>query len=246
MVLVLLFSGPIYVTVEKTMDAFSGARELSIYVPFLLYNCLGFPLLISESGNEMNRVKCIVPSSYDMSEQELCQTIDGLHLVSSRAADPHGIECSSSSHLISTRDNVNPGKQRFHKQLSKNDFETQHAFLNSSKNRLSCSGSDLISRNSNCMGYEHGKVGACMYSPVPFSATDELMVTVSRAKSEYVMNNMPKVLWSSPFLLVPPSGSTTVLVPQASPNAAFMISVTSSPVAGPLTGRSCAITFQPR
>ncbi|PON37049.1 Vacuolar protein sorting-associated protein [Parasponia andersonii] len=239
-------NGPIYVTFEKMVDAFSGARELSIYVPFLLYNCCGFPLLILESGNKMNRVKCVVPSSYDMNEQELCPTIDGLCLVSSHASDPHGIECSSLSHVISTRDDVSPCKQRFHKQSSKNDFETRGTSLNSSKNRLSCSGSDLVSRNSNGMGYEHGKVGACMYSPVPFSAADELMVTVSRPQSEYVTNNMSKLLWSSPFLLVPPSGSTTVLVPQASPNAAFMISVTSSTVAGPLTGRSSAVTFQPR
>lgn len=228
------------------MDAFSGARELSIYVPFLLYNCCGFSLLISESGNERNRVKCILPSSYGMNEQELSETLDGLRLVSSHALDPHGMECSSSSLLISTRDDVNPRKQSFHKQSSKNELETPDDSLNSSNKRLSCSASDLISRNSNCMGYEHGKVGACMYSPVPFSAVDELMVTVSRAHSEHDTNNMPKLLWSSPFLLVPPSGSTTVLVPQASPNAAFMISVTSSAVAGPLAGRSSAITFQPR
>uniref|UniRef100_A0A803PHY5 Vacuolar protein sorting-associated protein n=1 Tax=Cannabis sativa TaxID=3483 RepID=A0A803PHY5_CANSA len=235
-------NGPIYVTVEKMMDAFSGARELSIYVPFLLYNCCGFPLLISESGNEIKTVKCIIPSSYDMSEQELCETKDGLRMISLHAADPHGIEYPSSSHLISIRDDFNPRRQRFYEQLNENDFDTGETLLKSSKNRLSRSGSDLFSRSSNCMGYEHGKVGACMYSPVPFYAAEELTVTVSRAHGD---NNMPK-LWSSPFLLVPPSGSTTVIVPQASQNAAFMISVTSSPVAGPLAGRSSAITFQPR
>ncbi|XP_062110985.1 uncharacterized protein LOC133822610 isoform X2 [Humulus lupulus] len=235
-------NGPIYVTVEKMMDAFSGAREISIYVPFLLYNCCGFPLLISESGNEIKRAKCIIPSSYDMSEQELWKTKDGLRMVSSHASDPHGIEYPSSSHLISIRDDFNPRRQRFYEQSNENDFDTRETSLKSSKNRLSWSGSDLFSRNSNCMGYEHGKVGACMYSPVPFYAAEELMVTVSKAHGD---NNMPK-LWSSPFLLVPPSGSTTVIVPQASQNAAFMISVTSSPVAGPLAGRSSAITFQPR
>ncbi|PIA41343.1 hypothetical protein AQUCO_02200037v1 [Aquilegia coerulea] len=32
-------NGPIYVTVEKTMDAFCGVREICIFVSFLLYNC---------------------------------------------------------------------------------------------------------------------------------------------------------------------------------------------------------------
>ncbi|EXB26144.1 Putative vacuolar protein sorting-associated protein 13C [Morus notabilis] len=254
--------GPTYVTIEKTTDAFSGARELSIYVPFLLYNCTGFPLLISEYGSQMNRVPSVISSSYDMGEQELYQTIDGLHLVSSiegsRASNPHVIECSSSSHVISTRNGVNPQKQRFrynslisenskeslHEQSSENDYKTQNASFNSSKNRLSSSGGDL--RNYNFMGYDRGKVGADMYSPVPFSAINELMVMLSRAQPDYVPENTSNLVWSSPFFLVPPSGSTTVLVPQSLPNAAFMISLTSSVVAGPLTGRSSAITFQPR
>lgn len=258
----MVYSGPTYVTIEKTTDAFSGARELSIYVPFLLYNCTGFPLLISEYGSQINRVPSVISSSYDMGEQELYQTIDGLHLVSSiegsRVSNPHVIECSSSSHVISTRNGVNPQKQRFrynslisenskeslHEHSSENDYKTQNASFNSSKNRLSSSGGDL--RNHNFMGYDRGKVGADMYSPVPFSAINELMVMLSRAQPDYVPENTSNLVWSSPFFLVPPSGSTTVLVPQSLPNAAFMISLTSSVVAGPLTGRSSAITFQPR
>ncbi|KAL5574177.1 hypothetical protein UlMin_023774 [Ulmus minor] len=257
-------NGPVYVTVEKIMDAFSGARELSFFVPYLLYNCIGFPLLISESGKEMNRVGGIIPSSYDLSEKELHQIKkDGLSLVScvdsSHAVDSHGTECPP-NHVISSRDSVYPRNQwplynslissnakgNDHESSSTNYSGIRNASSNRSKDKLSCTGGELTPRKSNFMGYEHGKVRAYMYSPVPFSATNEIMVRVSRAQYANVTENMPNLLWSSPFLLVPPSGSTTVLVPQSSPNAAYMISVTSNAVAGPLTGRASAITFQPR
>ncbi|XVF60869.1 hypothetical protein PTKIN_Ptkin08bG0082800 [Pterospermum kingtungense] len=48
------------------------------------------------------------------------------------------------------------------------------------------------------------------------------------------------------FPLLPQSGSTTILVPQPSSNAMFILSVTSSAIAGPFAGRTRAITFQPR
>ena len=140
---------------------------------------------------------------------------------------------------------VSDNSRKPNEQSSKINFESQHDSLYS-KNRLSSSHAELNSRNSNFTGYEHEKVVACIYSPASFSTDNELMVRVGRAHSEYVSENIPEFLWSSPFLLVPPSGSTTVLVPQSAPNSAYMISVTSSAVAGPLTGRSTAIIFQPR
>lgn len=256
--------GTTYVAVEKMMDAFSGARELFIYVPFLLYNCTGFPLLISESVTEMKGLNCTIPSSYDMVEQILLEEKkDGLSLVSStgnpNAKNPSSRESSSSSHIISTRDTVNPHKKRllcslissnsnenFIEPLSKNNLENQIASLSSSKDRLFSSNGGWASRNSNFIGYDHGKVRACMYSPIPFSSASEVMVRVSKCQPEHYTKDKPNSLWSSPFHLVPPSGSTTVLVPQSSQNSAFVVSVTSSAVSGPLTGRISAITFQPR
>ncbi|KAF3432303.1 hypothetical protein FNV43_RR27043 [Rhamnella rubrinervis] len=257
-------NGKTYVAVEKMMDAFSGARELFIYVPFLLYNCTGFPLLISESVTEMKGVSCTILSSYDMVEQiVLEEKKDGLSLVSStgnpHAKNPSSMESSSSSHIISTRDTVSLHKKRlicslissnsnenFIEPLIKNNVENQISSLSSSKDRLLSSNSGWASRNSNFIGYEHGKVRACMYSPIPFSAASELMVRVRRCQPERYTKDMPNSLWSSPFHLVPPSGSTTVLVPQSSQNASFVVSVTSSAVSGPLTGRISAITFQPK
>lgn len=253
--------GTTYVAVEKMMDPFSGARELFIYVPFLLYNCTGFPLLISESVTEMKQVSCTIPSSYDMFEQILEEKTDGLGLVLStnkpHTRDPSRMGGSSSERIISTRDNVISYKKRVHcnsissnlkenfiAPLSKDTLETQVASFSSSNNRLFSSNSG--STNSNFVGYDRGKVRACMYSPIPFSAASEFMVRVSRCWPEHNTKDMPNSLWSSPFQLVPPSGSTAVLVPQLSKHAAFVVSVTSISVPGPLTGRINAVAFQPR
>ncbi|XP_048318354.2 uncharacterized protein LOC107405745 isoform X2 [Ziziphus jujuba] len=258
-------NGKTYVTVEKMMDAFSGARELFIYVPFLLYNCTSFHLLISETVSEMNGVSATIPSSYDMADQLLLEEkSDGLSLVSSsgnpHAKDPQRMGSSSSCHIISTRNNANPlDKKRFPSNVtsssflessiepsSKNNFEDHIASFSSSNNILLRSKTGWTPKNSNFMGYEHGKVKACMYSPIPSSAAKEVMVRIRRCEPEHITKDMARTLWSSPFPIVPPSGSTTVLVPQLSSNTAFMVSVTSSSVSGPFSGRITAITFQPR
>lgn len=241
---------------EKTIDAFSGARELFIFVPFLLYNCTGFPLLVSHAADDMNGRGFIIPSCYDLVEHELLLgKKDGLSLLSLNQephamAPPSSLSSSAKNRIISTRENVNLHSARFHSKpfissdslsnshnmLDKIDLDGQKAFLNSPS----------TSSNPNSAGHEHGSVRACMYSPFPFSSTNEVMVRVSRCVPECVSETMPNSLWSSPFFLLPPSGSTTILVPKSSSNAAFMVSLTSSAVAGPLDGRTNAITFQPR
>ncbi|XP_062008854.1 uncharacterized protein LOC133725578 isoform X1 [Rosa rugosa] len=255
-------NGPMYVTVEKVMDAFSGARELFISVPFLLYNCTGFPLFISESASEMKGVSCIVPSCYDMVDQEVLQgKKDGLGLVSSNhnpnARDSYTMGSSSSRvHIVSIRDNATTHKEisfskplysedNYHELLSKHNLDRENSLSHSSQNRSSSS-SQLTSKDLNSSGYERGRVRACMFSPNLISSAGEVMVRVSRCMPEYVTEKMPNSLWSSSFPLIPPSGSTTVLVPQPSSNAAFVMSITSSAVAAPFAGRTSAITFQPR
>ncbi|KAL7090722.1 hypothetical protein ACP275_12G059000 [Erythranthe tilingii] len=74
--------GPLYVTMEKVMDAVSGAREILISVPFLLYNCTGFSLALSTSVNEMKEHNCVIPSCYNLDELNvLVQKKDGLGLI---------------------------------------------------------------------------------------------------------------------------------------------------------------------
>lgn len=245
--------GLLCVTVEKMMDAFSGARELFIYVPFLLYNCTGFPLNISECNSEMKGSHCTIPSCYVLVEDECLQgRKDGLSHLSfdqdSHLRAPHIISSGSSSSknnvLLSRRDAtshlgrviskpliLSSSSGPLQEQSDKHDLVCQKASFDK------CSSTDSIDTG-------RGEVKACMYSPHGVSSANEIMVRVSR--HEFVMENASHSTWSRPFLLIPPSGSSTVFVPQSSSNSALIISVTSSDVAGSFAGRTQAIAFQPR
>ncbi|XP_057499501.1 uncharacterized protein LOC130783756 isoform X1 [Actinidia eriantha] len=77
-----LNDGTISATVEKVMVAFSGTREICVFVPYLLHNCTGFPLIVSDCTREMKRYGCIIPSCYDLGEQDiLIGRKDGLGLL---------------------------------------------------------------------------------------------------------------------------------------------------------------------
>jgi hypothetical protein len=60
---------PLNVTLEKAMDANSGARELYLSVPFLLYNCTDLLLTITESSCERNGSTLVIPSSFELDGQ---------------------------------------------------------------------------------------------------------------------------------------------------------------------------------
>ncbi|XVF23437.1 hypothetical protein REPUB_Repub13aG0038400 [Reevesia pubescens] len=253
-------NGPIYVTVEKMMDAFSGARELFIYVPFLLYNCTVFPLIISEFTNEMDGTVCTLPSCYNQVDDELFQgTREGLSLLFSDqhsyigAPQIDNLGCSFlKDRIVSTRKTFDPQLGRSFKNpsisLSKKQTD-QHNLVdqktsNILKNR-SCSSTQL-SGNKDFVENECGMVKGCIYSPHPISAGSEIVVCIGNCVHGHISENMPNSPWSAPFPLVPPSGSTTVLVPQPSSNAMFILSAASSAIAGAFAGRTRAITFQPR
>lgn len=235
------------------MNAFSGSRELFIFVPFLLYNCTGFPLNISECNTETKGNHCTIPSCYGLIEDELLQgKKDGLSHLSSEQ-DFHArapqIDSSGSSfsknHVVLHRQNAHShigrctskplilsgSSEPFHGKSHELNLVGQNTALSN------CSSADPIET-------EGRKVKACMYSPYTVSSASELMVRLSR--HEYVLDGVPNSSWSGPFLLVPPSGSSTVFVPQSSSNSALIISVTSSALAGSFTGRTQAIAFQPR
>lgn len=188
--------GPLYVTMEKMMDTFSGAREILISVPFLLYNCTGFSLALSNSFSETNGYSCI-PSCYNLDEQSmLVKKKDGLGLICpSQELPATGSTCESNSSIP--------------------DFV----------------GSD-------CM-----KVNAYLFSPDPNSYSGDILVKLGRCFPP-VQDNYPKCSWSAPFSLVPPTGSTDVLVPQPFSTSGYVLSVCA--VAAPFSGRTKIITFQPR
>lgn len=237
--------GPLYINVDLMMDAFSGAREIFIFAPFLLYNCTGLPFHISESAPETKGNHYAIPSCY-LIEQELQEMKDGLSLLSSDQDS-----CAGNNQFILLGKNANPHLGKF---MCKPSVLSGSSFFGQSDNpdlggkkssSIMWSTGKPTSKDSDPVDAERGKVKACMYSPRVISSSSEIMVRIRRCLPEHVEKESNSS-WSEPFLLVPPSRSSIILVPQSSPNAAFIISVTSSALAGSFVGRTRAITFQPR
>lgn len=242
------------------MDAFSGSRELNIFVPFLLYNCTGIPLWISESEYEQKGVNISVPSYYDIvGREDSAGKRDGLSSITG-CSDSHEIAPSWCNSVMkkpaSTLENSNPqvnslnartfiSRNHLHKSCvrsNENDFN-----LKSFQSTSTVSSSDKTCvKDPHSLGFKQVKVKAHMFSPCKPSSTDEVMVRVSRSPPECGIENIQSVSWSSPFYLVPRSGSATVLIPQSSSNAASVISLTSSAISGSFPEMTNIITFQPR
>ncbi|KAK7300278.1 hypothetical protein RJT34_11120 [Clitoria ternatea] len=252
------FNGPVYVTVEKVMDAYSGSRELIIFVPFILYNCMGFPLCVTEATVETNERGFVLPSYNDDGENEtFSYKKEGLSLLASNpeltAKIPrnpsylknHTISCREDSIL---RNSVFFGK--CHENLGRRQSKSDSTFLNSSSGRLKSvlnSQSQSTWKDSGSGNHEqHEKVQPCIYSPGPYPSVNDVFVKLSRCFPEDDKEQLPYSFWSDPFSLLPPSGSSTVLVPQLISNSAFILAMTSNSIAEQYTGRTNAITFQPR
>ncbi|KVH90901.1 hypothetical protein Ccrd_007067 [Cynara cardunculus var. scolymus] len=256
------FKGPLYVTMEKVMDAFSGAREICIFVPFLLYNCCGFPLIIANSTSELTKRGCTVPSCYNLDEQDpFLGEKNGLGLLSSgQVLHNDGMRrFPLNNNLVSTRKSLDIYHGKFLKEpfSSSGSSTTIHggsdktnidgpkfSIYNQEKSSVSSSQTDV--KQIEFDESNRKKVNFCMYSPDPNISSSEIMVRVSRCQSEINVESTSDYTWSNQFFLVPPTGSTTVLVPQSSSNASYVISVASSAVDGPFSGRTRIINFQPR
>ncbi|XP_074272572.1 intermembrane lipid transfer protein VPS13-like isoform X1 [Silene latifolia] len=252
--------GPVYVTVEKTMDSSSGARELCIFVPFLLYNCTGFVLTISRSDHELKGNYRILPTCYSSTEDVvILNQKDGLHLITmeeksnSKAVNFGSESYLCKNHIISSKKIGSPPVGIFITQssLSQSGSTGCHQSVNQVDMAKQESRQDSNHQSdfevSNIFRSKSGKVKPFMYSPDPNAAASEVMVRVSRCHTEYSSDNMSSSAWSSPFFLISPSGSNALLVPHPSNNnSAAVLSVTSHLLGDPLTGRTRAVTFQPR
>lgn len=85
-----------------------------------------------------------------------------------------------------------------------------------------------------------------MYFPFERIPTSEFMVKLWVHMPQSISGTALYPTWSSPFPLVPASGSANVIIPKPDGSGAFLVSATSVPVVGELSGRTKAITFQPR
>ncbi|XP_057249486.1 uncharacterized protein LOC104905906 isoform X4 [Beta vulgaris subsp. vulgaris] len=249
-----LSDGSTYVTTEKRMDSLSGARELCISVPFLLYNCTGFALTVSRSDRELKGNYRVVSSCYDSTEEGFfIDQKNGLHLLPSEdRPEPRTLNLVNESylsknHIICSKEIVSPHSGIF---LTQSSISHGSIYRHQSVNQLDLTIQEDSIKNlnkvSNVPSNECLKAKPVMYSPDPSAVPSEIMVRISRYHAECPIEHIPSSSWSSPFFLVAPSGSTAVLVPQPSTSSAAVISVTSHLLDTPLMGRTRAITFQPR
>ncbi|GMG99180.1 hypothetical protein Nepgr_001020 [Nepenthes gracilis] len=236
-----LSDGLLYVTIEKAMDASSGSRELCISVPFLLYNGTGFSLMISRSDLGMRRNCCTVPSCYDSIEYEHCiNQKDGLGLILSGKGSYSKMLRFSNQQYALLKSHV-LSKESLHG-FSPRQQPLDHHDFHVCKPSSSQSGLTLPDIVDN----QPINVKPFMYSPDPSIPASEIMVRVSRCLPECAMENQWDSSWSNSFFLVAPSGSTTAFIPQRSSNSVSVISVTSSLLDSHFSGRTRAISFQPR
>ncbi|KAK1306903.1 hypothetical protein QJS10_CPA10g00690 [Acorus calamus] len=261
---------PICVSLDKMVDAYCNAREICLYVPFLIYNCSGLSLAIAHGSHGKQGHTYIFPPSYHfLGQEQLLTTKNGLAIVSDQDTNVSTLNVDnlmnplSQDPTISIRKNANLHFHRSQNQYfsdisrhSPRQFQI-HVSENgeapfegptgrgSTRSRLNLSG--IVGSGSDRPDNEHGrKVKASIYSPIGSSPESELMVRLCAYFPECGMENNQNPAWSSPFYLIPPSGSNTVIIPRPHTTGAFVVSVTSSSLPGELTGRTRAISIQPR
>ncbi|XP_008812811.3 uncharacterized protein LOC103723626 isoform X2 [Phoenix dactylifera] len=252
-------SGPTSVTLDKSMDAFCGAREMCLSVPYLLYNCTGLLLTVVDSIHERNGGASVIPSNYHVvGHRQLSSEEHGLALLSS--------EMESSSARVDINKSVDSSKnfaisaQENYKMHSYRPLNSHFPSKLSYGNSTDATGASHYSLTDNgiyssrkiedgaayVQNVENRRAKAYMYAPCGHIPATELSVKLSASLPQSKPENSNRPVWSNSFPLVPASGSTNVTIPRPDASGAFLISSISIPVAGELSGRTRAITFQPR
>lgn len=238
--------GSVCVTLDKTMDASCGAREICLSVPFLLYNCTSLFLTILDVNHEGKGNAVVIPSSYyEIEHKQLLDGKDGLALISSESissSDPFLLDNNLEARK---QDNVSTKMDCDQSSVS---YEVSH--YSEIGHKVGSSPSYLPRKAGKDAGYMHDggsrKAKPYIYGPTVRIPANELLVKLSAALSKSRSSTSHNQTWSKPFSLIPESGSTNIIVPQPFASGAFLISAASVPVAGELSGRTRAITFQPR
>lgn len=232
------------------MEAASGAREIYISVPFLLYNCTAFPLVVSNCVGDMRGCGCTLPSCYNLEDDVPPSRKDGLSLLCSdqdfqlTLHNSNMRNSSSNNRIISTRKLLEPHSSNL-RGASYKEISAEESTARDSTN-LSGSSSQSNSKFPDFVEFGHKRVSGCMYSPDPKSSASDIKVQVSRGLPKGHKDSSQNYFWSGPFSLAPSTGTIRVPVPYPSPNAGYTIAVTSTVVTGPISGRTRMITFQPR
>lgn len=248
-----IIAGLICATLDKTMDAYCGAREICLSVPYLLYNCTGLFLTILDVNSEGTGNAIIIPPSYNETEEKhLLTRNDGLAFLSSESRLSSDSVLLDSSLESRQRDN-NFGKEEYNQSsIHHASFteETGVSYSSKTDGKVRRSSSFLSWKDGKGVGFVHDghnpKIKPCIYGPICHIPATELVVklTASLSKTRYESNQ--NLSWSKPFSLVAASGSANITIPQPFASGAFLICAASVPVSGELSGRTRVIVFQPR
>ena len=224
--------GPVCVKVDKIMDAHCGAREICTSVPFLLYNCTGLSLGIVDDDLHRKGHPHFIPSCFSLvgDDDPLSESHGISALTSGREMKTNQLHLINTSFLPSEKGDSPKGTC----------VDLKKSIFNGSRFNLPSS-SENITVNEN-----DGMVKPFIYSPPGHISENSLVVRLQKCSLRQNVNVIWNNTWSSPFSLVPESGSTCVAIPQPGRSSAFLVSVTSSQVPGDLGIMSRAVIFQPR
>ncbi|XP_059074534.1 uncharacterized protein LOC131074913 isoform X2 [Cryptomeria japonica] len=260
-------SPPVFVKAEKRVDPLCGSRELSLSVPFWIYNCSGLILELTD-GDIDQKVgeRVLYPSYSSIRQEEFTNKTSGIGIA---CVDSHRVvgvkdgrtfeegmfcpnrhvPCKIGSHLPSR--GLLLGPHRFFENNNvrfsgDSSFKGTHEWQRRGSN---ISFSDLSDVNVEVGDRETDqipKVKACMHSPSKGLEVTEATLRLRMLQSISAENMTEGSIWSDAFSLNPPSGSSMVLIPQISSPGAFIMSVISTPVLGACAGKTMSITLQPR
>lgn len=240
--------GSVAMNVEMLMNSYSGAREVSIFVPFVLYNCTSVSLILTDSMTEKLERIFPVPSCYESLEEGWHRrTENGLGLVPVMDVKDN-MRSSTASCILSTRMCPDKSMLLFNssRRVVPSVMETNSAGVSSNLLHGRSMSKSHISLEQGNLKHLDVKVKASMYFPKATASISEIFVRVSSCPPEYGKENIPNSSWSSPFCLSQSTDPTCVVIPHHSSNVAYLVSVTCSAISGPYVGRTKVIAIQPR
>ncbi|MCO5559154.1 hypothetical protein L7F22_012747 [Adiantum nelumboides] len=219
--------GPVYGKTDILFNMMSGAREISVYVPFWIYNHTGVNLEIADSVDllrkqDVGEVTQQVIASFPVLENEAgsfetksygLQTVLEEPFYSENRVYTHGHFCGTAAMR-----SVGGGKRI-----------------------ISCIRTQATSTD----GDNTKEVQPNMYSPAKDMDLGDSRLR-ARVTQDFVCPNKSKANWSRPFSLNPPGGMTTIVIPLSEGEGGWVLSVVSAPVLGASAGKTRTITFQPR
>jgi hypothetical protein len=223
----------LHVKAESFFNLLSGARELTISVPFWFYNCTGVSLaLIDEDFETLSK------SNKNVKE----------HFVACLSNFRSGDQSSIEDHC---------GLQTV---LQNKTSESSEMYVYDQSRGTSSVSSPGGGKNINFCGSDNNQYGRnwsepqClkphMYSPLKIDNLGDrrlkARVAVSCTRRGFLPESESETSWSRPFPLNPPGGITTIVIPSSEPEGGLILSIVSANTMGASAGKTRTITFQPR